>query len=327
MESKPPLPDRSTSLLTGFTPVPRRYRHDGWTPARQKAFIEALADTGCIERAARMTNMSSENAYVLRRSPGAEEFRRAWEAALDFGVLRMKDIAFERSIEGQLVPVFVAGKLMGFRRKRNDALLMFCLRHYGQDANGKRTTINYFSSRATASTGSGQATVVAEGAPPPPSAVPPPLGIEGRNGGSGGFDDDGADGDQRLRGRGGDGAARADEAGGGAERVRGRRARCRGAGGDRGGAGGVRGAGAGSRRRPNDQGGPAAADAAADDPGESFFRAEDYRGELLPPTADRGLRAVRGRGAALAPGRGGGCRTGRRDGRRSRRAGGRAEGG
>jgi hypothetical protein len=140
---RPPLPD--------FTPVPRKYRHDGWTPERQKAFIEALADTGCVTRAARMVNMAQTNCYTLRRAPGAEEFRRAWEAALDFGLQRLKDIAFERAIEGQLVPVFVAGKLMGFRRKRNDALLMFCLRHYGQDAGGRRTTINYFSTRASAS--------------------------------------------------------------------------------------------------------------------------------------------------------------------------------
>jgi hypothetical protein len=53
-------------------------------------------------------------------------------------------------MHGQLVPVFVAGKLMGFRRKKNDRLLMFILRHYGTDANGRRTTINYFSTRATA---------------------------------------------------------------------------------------------------------------------------------------------------------------------------------
>ncbi len=96
-----------------------------------------------------MVNIAQTNCYELRRAPGAEEFRRAWDAALDFGLKRLKDIAFERAIEGQLVPVFVAGKLMGFRRKRNDALLMFCLRHYGQDAEGKRTTINYFSTRAT----------------------------------------------------------------------------------------------------------------------------------------------------------------------------------
>jgi hypothetical protein len=97
-----------------------------------------------------MVNMAQANCYTLRRAPGAEEFRAAWDSALDFGLKRLKDIAFERAIEGQLVPVFVAGKLMGFRRKRNDALLMFCLRHYGQDSNGKRTTINYFSTRASA---------------------------------------------------------------------------------------------------------------------------------------------------------------------------------
>jgi hypothetical protein len=141
-EARPPLPD--------FTPVPRKYRHDGWTPERQKAFISALADTGSVTRAAAMVNMAQVNCYTLRRAPGAESFRRAWEAALDFGVARLKDIAFERAIDGYLVPVFVAGKLMGFRRRHNDALLMFCLRHYGQDAGGKRTTINYFSTRATA---------------------------------------------------------------------------------------------------------------------------------------------------------------------------------
>ncbi|RYE79846.1 MAG: hypothetical protein EOP19_19670, partial [Hyphomicrobiales bacterium] len=90
--------------------------------------------------------------------------RRAWEAALDFGVARLKDIAFERAIDGYLVPVFVAGKLMGFRRKHNDALLMFCLRHYGQDAGGKRTTINYFSTRAGAVAGSGEGSAAAAGA-------------------------------------------------------------------------------------------------------------------------------------------------------------------
>jgi hypothetical protein len=147
-EDRPPIPD--------FTPVPRRYRHDGWTPERQKAFIEALADTGCVDRAARMVNIAQTNAYTLRRAPGAEGFRRAWDAALDFGLKRLKDIAFERAIEGELVPVFQAGKLIGYRRKRNDALLMFCLRHYGQDGQGRRTTINYFSTRAS-STSSGQA--------------------------------------------------------------------------------------------------------------------------------------------------------------------------
>ncbi|MEO6041553.1 MAG: hypothetical protein ABIP41_06605 [Croceibacterium sp.] len=146
-EERAPLPD--------FAPVPRKFRHDGWTPERQKAFIEALADCGSVSRAAAQVNMAQANCYTLRRAPGAEAFRRAWDAALDFGVKRLKDIAFERAIEGQLHPVFANGKLMGFSRRRNDALLMFCLRHYGHDGEGRRTTVNYFSTRASAGAASG----------------------------------------------------------------------------------------------------------------------------------------------------------------------------
>ena len=130
--------------LPAFDSVPVKYRHDGWTPARQKAFIGALADTGSVSRAARYVNMSPEGAYYLRRRPGSESFRRAWEAALDLGVQRLKDIAYERAIDGQLSPVFVAGKLKGFRRIRNDRLLMFCLRMNARDERGKRLSANYF---------------------------------------------------------------------------------------------------------------------------------------------------------------------------------------
>lgn len=134
--------------LPAFDSVPVKYCHDGWTPARQKAFIGALADTGSVSRAARYVNMSPEGAYYLRRRPGSESFRRAWEAALDLGVQRLKDIAYERAIDGQLSPVFVAGKLKGFRRIRNDRLLMFCLRMNARDERGKRLAASYFDSDA-----------------------------------------------------------------------------------------------------------------------------------------------------------------------------------
>jgi hypothetical protein len=150
MQRWTPIPAAERAALLGFAPAPRRYRHNGWTPERQRAFIAALADTGCVTRAAAMVNIAQTNAYELRRAPGAEGFRRAWDAVLAFGARPVRDAAFERAMRGELVPVFIGGKLMGFRRKKNDALLMYILRHYGQDASGKRVTIDYFSSRSGA---------------------------------------------------------------------------------------------------------------------------------------------------------------------------------
>ena len=144
MKNLTPVAREDRDPLPAFEAVPRKHRHDGWTPERQRAFIEALADTGCVSRAAARVNMSPEGAYYLRRQPNAESFRRAWEAALDFGIQRLKDIAFERAIDGQLVPIFVAGKLLGFRRKKNDRLLMFCLRMNMKDQDGRRLSASYF---------------------------------------------------------------------------------------------------------------------------------------------------------------------------------------
>ncbi|MCZ8171731.1 MAG: LysR family transcriptional regulator, partial [Brevundimonas sp.] len=62
-ETRVPLPH---DQLPAFDPVPRKHRHDGWTPERQRAFIGALADTGSVSRAARHVNMSPEGAYYLR---------------------------------------------------------------------------------------------------------------------------------------------------------------------------------------------------------------------------------------------------------------------
>lgn len=87
------LSEPATLPLSDVIPNPPKYRHDGWTPERQKAFIEALADCGSVTRAAAMVNMVRANCYTLRRAPGAEEFRQAWNEALDPRVERHKDLA------------------------------------------------------------------------------------------------------------------------------------------------------------------------------------------------------------------------------------------
>lgn len=65
-----------------FIPVRLRARRDGWTPERQADFMRHLRSGCSILEACRRVGMSSESAYRLYRRPGAESFRRAWDAAL-----------------------------------------------------------------------------------------------------------------------------------------------------------------------------------------------------------------------------------------------------
>jgi hypothetical protein len=112
-----------------WVPVRRKVRHDGWSPDRQRAFIEALADRGSVTEAADAVGMSARSAYKLRRSPGGENFAHAWDAAIHQAALHLADIAFDRAIHGSEEPVFdKEGRRVGRRMRQNDRLLMFLLR-------------------------------------------------------------------------------------------------------------------------------------------------------------------------------------------------------
>lgn len=141
----PALPDASSLELAqteapldahGFDPrdydwhpVARQKRADGWTHTRQRTFIEVLADTGSVKRAALAADMSIQSCYRLRRAPGAENFARAWSAAIEEASQRLVDVAFERAIEGVAEPVLDKdGQCIAVRRRVNDRLLMFLLR-------------------------------------------------------------------------------------------------------------------------------------------------------------------------------------------------------
>lgn len=131
------LSPASANPVPDFTPVPRRMlRHDGWTPARQRAFIAALAETGSVTEAAARVGKAKEGAYALRRAPGAESFERAWSAALDDGVRRLASIAFSRATDGVAVPLMHGGKQVGERRVYSDQLLTFLLRHHDPEKYG-----------------------------------------------------------------------------------------------------------------------------------------------------------------------------------------------
>src|SRR5690606_28132161 len=126
----PDTPENPRPALPAFTPVPRKCdRHDGWTPQVQRAFIEALADTGSVKAAAPPVGRSEVGACQRRRHPQGAEFAAAWQAALAHGIRRMEDVAMDRALNGVEVPVYSYGKLVGRRMSYKDRLLIFMLRN------------------------------------------------------------------------------------------------------------------------------------------------------------------------------------------------------
>jgi hypothetical protein len=135
--------------LPAFMPVPVKRRADGWTPLRQAEFIGVLAETGSVRAAAEFVGMARETAYRLRRKPGAEDFARAWDAALairgrQFVLRQAQDERnlgeehtrthvppkvtpgelWRRIVDGRWRPVLRRGKYVGSVRKADNSALL-----------------------------------------------------------------------------------------------------------------------------------------------------------------------------------------------------------
>jgi hypothetical protein len=121
-------PPSAPAPRIAFTPASPRSREDGWTPQRQHDFIETLADTGSVTRAALAVGMTRESAYSLRRRKDARGFREAWEAAQDIATGRLADACLERAIYGEQIPIVHNGEIIGHRTRHSDALAIFLLK-------------------------------------------------------------------------------------------------------------------------------------------------------------------------------------------------------
>jgi len=124
-DTLPALAAPPPALHDAFDPVLRRHRHDGWTPVRQRAFIEALADTFCVTAAAERVGMSERSAYALRRRSGAGGFGAAWDAALRQGFChRVRSIALDKAVNGTIARRYYHGELIAEERVYSERLLL-----------------------------------------------------------------------------------------------------------------------------------------------------------------------------------------------------------
>jgi hypothetical protein len=106
-------------------------RHDGWTPERQRAFCEMLAECGSVEHAAAAVGMSRETAYRLRRRRAGRAFALAWDAALLLARQRLIDDVFDLAFAGSVERHYRDGKLIAEKRKRDPRALLATIERLG----------------------------------------------------------------------------------------------------------------------------------------------------------------------------------------------------
>ncbi|MFD1610939.1 hypothetical protein ACFSCW_03900 [Sphingomonas tabacisoli] len=118
-----------------FTPVPLlRKRRRGWTPDRQRQFIDALARCGSVSAAARQVGMSARGAYALLDKEGAESFADAWDMAAMMGMDATRENVIDRAMHGAWVPIVRRGQIVRMEFRYFDNLAIALLSGRGRDS-------------------------------------------------------------------------------------------------------------------------------------------------------------------------------------------------
>ena len=105
----------------------KRMRANGWTTHDQRLFIHELCRCGSVAAAVKAVGKTARSAYLLREKLGAESFSAAWNKALHIGIEKVRRRLCSRYTDGELVPRFYHGKVIGTIRKYNDRALVAVL--------------------------------------------------------------------------------------------------------------------------------------------------------------------------------------------------------
>lgn len=112
---------------TGLPAPADSSRHDGWTKARQAAFLRELAATHNVAGAARAVGMSRQSAYKLRARLRGTPFDKGWEAAFLSRFDVLAEAALDRALNGVEVPHYYKGELVGTSRRYDERLTLALL--------------------------------------------------------------------------------------------------------------------------------------------------------------------------------------------------------
>lgn len=96
------------------------------TPKKRAKFLKHLAETGFVNRSAKLVGVSRDTVYRLaKRDP---EFKVAWEDAIQDHIELLEAVADRRAVQGVDRPVTYQGRITAHYKEYSDLLLIFRLK-------------------------------------------------------------------------------------------------------------------------------------------------------------------------------------------------------
>jgi hypothetical protein len=121
----------ATKRQTSTSPAPARI----W----DKSFLAALRVHGNVSVACHVCEIDRSTVY--RRRNTDDEFRQAWDDAMEEAGDWLEHEARRRAEEGTLKPIYFKGELVGFEREYSDTLMGMMLKGIKPDKYGDKITI------------------------------------------------------------------------------------------------------------------------------------------------------------------------------------------
>jgi hypothetical protein len=128
--------------LQNLTPIKRQ-------PTKwEKAFLVALATTANVSKACELAHVTRPTVYDLRNS--AEDFRRAWDEALETACDMLELEARRRAESGVNKTIFYKGEPIGTETNYSDTLMIFLLKAHRPEKYRERFDIEIKDARTRA---------------------------------------------------------------------------------------------------------------------------------------------------------------------------------
>ena len=131
--------DNAPRAYVPATPTRYTQRSDGWTPDRQRGFLERIAEGATVDEASASVGLSPGAAYTLRRRAAGAAFALGWDAAKLVARPIVAETLFVRAIAGQTERVTRPDGEVIERHRYDNRLAMSLLNRLDRHADATET--------------------------------------------------------------------------------------------------------------------------------------------------------------------------------------------